>query len=393
MKIFDRRTFCRTLALTSTLLAIVLAVAARTEKYVGPSAVAVRHSPISTIVLLALVWLVVGWRLCKYTRKRSLGIAITVVGPLMAAAICLWWWRRVLITDTIGPTSVLWMAAALVAAAVAAGAALSMKGTAGRRGIRSLSAGLALLIPAALAAPLVLTSPPVYLPGHLTTTGVTPGQAPQQRELGENTEVLWVHEVLDGRSGLNLLFNTDAGPVLITRTEAQLLDPATGETVWSYSRGPEQSPVPIARAATTSGDNPTLELEYDVQATDNGRAYYSQVVVLDPATGETLRWQDAYSANTDDDVAREPDFYVETQWGPSSRLDVRGNSWEMQADGTYESSEYTFTLPINRAYLSGSPYVYGRLYDTGEMYLLVIELHGPSQASTRAGHTLIYALH
>ncbi|AWE41573.1 PQQ-binding-like beta-propeller repeat protein [Actinobaculum sp. 313] len=391
MRIFDRRTFCSTLALTSTLLAIVLAVAARTEKYVGPSAVAVRHSPIATIVLLALAWLIVGWRLCKYTRKRNLSIAITVAGPLMAAAICLWWWRRTLITDTIGPTSMLWMAAALVAAAVAAGAALSIKRTAGKRGIRSLSAGLALLIPAALAAPLFLTSPPTYLPGHLTTTGATPGQAPQQRELGEDTEVLWVREGLD--QPYYGFFNTDAGPVLITRAEAQLLDPATGETIWSYSRGPKQSPVPIASAATTSGDNPTLELTYYVQATDDGRAYYSQVVVLDPATGKTLRWQDAYSANTDDVVAREPDFYVKARWGPSSRLDIRGNRWEMQEDGTYESSEYTFTLPISTAYLSSDPHVYGRLYDTGEMYLLVIELNGPSQASTGEPYTLIYALH
>jgi len=392
MKIFDRRTFCRTLALTSTLLAIVLAVAARTEKYVGPSAVAVRHSPISTIVLLALVWLIVGWRLCKYTRKRSLGIAITVVGPLMAAAICLWWWRRVLITDTIGPTSMLWIAAALVAAAVAAGAALSIKGTAGRRGIRSLSAGLALLIPAALAAPLVLASPPVYLPGHLTTTGVTPGQAPQQRELSENTEVLWVREGLDEPRDYDGLFNTDAGPVLITRTEAQLLDPATGETVWSYSRGPEQSPVPIARAGITDGDNPILELEYYVQATDDGRAYYSQVVLLDPATGETLGWQDARSTTLDHSANRSL-TQIDYAMGPPSRLEVEMSRREMQADGTYQYPSYTLTLPIDKAYLSGSPYVDGLLHDTGEMYLLAVELNGPSQASTGKPYTLIYALH
>ncbi|RTE49194.1 hypothetical protein [Actinobaculum sp. 352] len=387
MRVIDPRTFRFTLALASAVTAVALAVGAGTERLAGPSALAVLNSPISTIVLLALAWLTVGSLLRRYMPKSKFAIAITVAGPLLAAVACLLWWRHVLINDTIGPTSVLWMAAALVAAAVAAGAAPARTRAKEFRGgcrYRWPSVVLALTIPAALATP-PLTLPPTYLPGHLTTTGVTPGQAPQQRELSEDTEVLWVREILD--DGLATIFPTELGPVIVTRTQAQLLDPATGETAWSYSRGAKNSPIPIQGAAITTGENPALELEFDVHPTDSS-AYYSQVVRLDPTSGQTLGWQDEYSANLGSPAQMPSSSFcwqIDVQWEPSPELQTEV--------GRIHDVSFTLTVPIDKAYLSGTPHPHCHAYDTGDMYLMVVELNGAPRGPLKWGHKLIYALH
>ncbi|RTE49196.1 hypothetical protein EKN07_06360 [Actinobaculum sp. 352] len=378
MKCPERRTVRTTLASVCALLAVVFAIAARMERFAGPSASTATHATITKILLFTIAWLAIGYRLYRRLPWPRLALAVTVAGPAVASLACLWWWASILIRTTVGPTAILWTSMALLAAAVAAGTALSALTTTETESSRWFAVGLGIVVPIALAAAF-LALPPTHLPGHLTTSGGV-GAGPDKRDLSEQTEVVWVRTMPER---VSRVLATDSGPVVVTSNTAQLLDPASGETVWSYSRGSADSPIQMWGASVTNQGS-TVALNFVVRTSYHERFdVYTQTVLLDAATGNTLGWQDE----------RLPSDPVYNYLADTS---VRQAEQSPTIEVTFDSTGNSFTVPIDDACLPAQPAIHGGVYDAGSMYVLDVTLSTTNSAETANhcdGHTLIYGLH
>ena len=378
MKRPERRTLRITLASICALLAVGFAIAARMERFAGPSATTATHATITKILLFTIAWLAIGYRLYRRLPWPRLALAAAVAGPAVASLACLWWWASVLIRTTVGPTAILWTSMALLAAAVAAGTALSASTTTETEGSRWFAVALGIAVPIALAAAL-LALPPTHLPGNLTASGSV-GAGPDKRDLSEQTEVVWTRTMPER---VSRVLATDSGPVVVTSNTAQLLDPATGKTVWSYSRGSAASPVQFLGASVTNQGS-TVALDFVVRTSYHERFdVYTQTVLLDTATGNTLGWQDE----------RLPSDPVYNYLADTS---VRQAEQSPTIEVTFDSTGNSFTVPIDDACLPAQPAIHGGVYDAGSMYVLDVTLSTTNSAETANhcdGHTLIYGLH
>ncbi|AWE41578.1 MULTISPECIES: hypothetical protein [unclassified Actinobaculum] len=387
MKDLDRPTLHRAVTVTCALIAIALAFAARQENLVGPSVVAMRHGPMSWIVLLVILWFPIAW-FCIISDFPRVGI-VAVPGLGVATFACGWLWTATLIRETIGPKAILWTTVALLALTVATAAALTAPAPTKDNGKRRLSAVVGVAVSVVVTAAL-LTLPPTYLPGKLTTSGVTAGNPPAPKELSENTEAIWVHEIPEPYV---TVLATHAGPVVVTAQTAQLLDPTSGEAVWTYTRGLS---IQVAATVTTSKaaeQNSAVALRFEVSPSSDRYPSYYQTVLLDAATGETLEWQDEFPAPS----PLYGRYVVETttqQMPYSSAIEVRFDS---DGDGYARSDgdDNSFIVPLEETYLSGDPMISGTVYDVEGMHLLLVKLEGGASqfAAPSNEHTLIFGLH
>ncbi|AWE41580.1 hypothetical protein DDD63_01000 [Actinobaculum sp. 313] len=192
-----------------------------------------------------------------------------------------------------------------------------------------------------------------------------------QRELSEDTELLWCR-AFERRSWM---LNSDSGPTIVTRTTAQLLDPATGQTVWTYTRRSDSSQQLITSAEVRDSGS-TVALEYEVSSS----AYrYPETVLLDAETGETLGWEHA-ELLSNGSGGREPDAgltWVNPMYPHGNKMDDAS-----AFDVIFDADGNSFTIVLDARILPQDTYlIEKRLYDAGSMYLL--EVLPASSADTK----------
>jgi len=384
MKNLDRPTLHRAVVVTCALIAFALVFASWQERFVGPSAVVSSYPPLS-LALGLMIPLLLTVRACIVRDLRREGIVV-FLGSGVATLVCGWWWTATLIRETIGPKAILWTTVALLALTVATAAALTAPPPTKNHGKRLLSAAVGVAVSVVVTAAL-LTLPPTYLPGKLTTSGVTAGNLPEPRELSENTETTWVHEIPEPYV---TVLATHAGPVVVTAQTAQLLNPASGEAVWTYTRGLSIQVAATVSTSKAAERDSAVALEFEVSPSSDRYPSYYQTVLLDAATGETLHWQDEFPSSS---RFTENDFASYIRQVPySSAIEVHFDS---DGDGYAYPDEDSFIVPLEETYLSGDPMISGRVYDVGGMYVLLVTLEdGASQLATPSNeHTLIFGLH